>query len=186
MTDQPVAALRLLGAADGTARRADVSAAAAARAHEWIAWCLRLVQGVAPDQQTMLRRDGESLTLSQAIAVAREVAQGIVGAGRSDAIWQATEAPDPGAAPLPPPLAPRVPREPQVGIADDRPAGDALTRREREVLTLLCQRLTDPEIAERLFLSLRTVNNHVAHIFDKLGVQSRRDAAALAARHALV
>jgi DNA-binding CsgD family transcriptional regulator len=185
MTDQPEAALRLLGAADRTARRAEMSAAAAG-AHEPIAWCLRLVQAVAPDQQTMLRHDGESLTLSQVIAVAREVAQGIVGADRIDAIWQGTEAPDPGAAPLTPPLTPGVPREPQAGIAEDRPTGDALTRREREVLTLLCQRLTDPEIAQQLFLSLRTVNNHVAHIFDKLGVHSRRDAAALAARHDLV
>jgi non-specific serine/threonine protein kinase len=187
MTAQLVAALRLLGAADATARRADMSAAiAAARAQETIAWCLRLAQAVGPDQQALLRHDGASLSLAQGIALAREVAQGIVGADRSDAIWQATAAPDPGAAPLPPPLAPRGPREPPAGIAATRPAGEALTRREREVLTLLCQHLTDPEIAAQLFLSLRTVNNHVAHIFDKLGVHSRRDAAALAARHALV
>ena len=58
-----------------------------------------------------------------------------------------------------------------------------LTRREREVLALLCQRLTDPEIAEHLFISLRTANSHVANLLAKLGVHSRRDAAALAARH---
>ena len=46
-----------------------------------------------------------------------------------------------------------------------------LTRRERQILTLMAQRLTDPEISNQLFLSPRTVNNHVAHIFDKLGVQ---------------
>jgi non-specific serine/threonine protein kinase len=61
-----------------------------------------------------------------------------------------------------------------------------LTRREREILTLLCQRLTDPEIAERLFISPRTVSRHVANLFLKLDVSNRRDAAALAARHALV
>ena len=62
----------------------------------------------------------------------------------------------------------------------------ALTRREREVLALLCDRMTDPEIAERLYLSPRTASNHVASILSKLGVANRRDAAAVAARFALV
>jgi DNA-binding CsgD family transcriptional regulator len=60
-----------------------------------------------------------------------------------------------------------------------------LTRREREILALVCLRLTDPEIAERLFLSPRTVESHVAHIFNKLGADNRRDAAAIAARDGL-
>jgi DNA-binding CsgD family transcriptional regulator/tetratricopeptide (TPR) repeat protein len=64
--------------------------------------------------------------------------------------------------------------------------GSDLTRREQEVLRLLCDRLTDPEIAARLFLSPRTASNHVASILGKLGVANRRDAAALAARHNLV
>ena len=62
----------------------------------------------------------------------------------------------------------------------------ALTRREREVLALLCDRATDPEIAERLYLSPRTASNHVASILSKLGVANWRDAAAVAARFALV
>ena len=65
-------------------------------------------------------------------------------------------------------------------------SADGLTRREREILALLCQRLTDPEIAERLFLSPRTVEKHVGNIFGKLGVASRREAAALAVRSGLV
>ena len=42
---------------------------------------------------------------------------------------------------------------------------------------LLCQRLTDPEIAETLFLSPRTASNHVANILAKLGAPNRREAA---------
>ena len=61
-------------------------------------------------------------------------------------------------------------------------APHGLTAREREVLRLLAQRYTDPEIAATLFLSPRTVHRHVAHVFDKLGVSSRREAAAAAAR----
>ena len=60
------------------------------------------------------------------------------------------------------------------------------TRREREVLSLMCQRLTDREIADRLFLSPRTVETHVRNVISKLGVVNRREAAAVAARLALV
>jgi DNA-binding NarL/FixJ family response regulator len=61
----------------------------------------------------------------------------------------------------------------------------ALTRREREVLGLLCQRLTDPEIAQTLFISTSTASRHVTNIFHKLGVHNRREAAAVAIRHGL-
>ncbi len=57
-----------------------------------------------------------------------------------------------------------------------------LTRRERDVLTLLGQRLSDPEIAARLYIGTRTVESHVSRILGKLGVANRRDAAAVAAR----
>jgi non-specific serine/threonine protein kinase len=61
-----------------------------------------------------------------------------------------------------------------------------LTRRERDVLALLCQRLTDPEIAAQLFISPRTASSHVANVLGKLGMANRRDAAEFARSHGLV
>ena len=57
-----------------------------------------------------------------------------------------------------------------------------LTEREREVLQLLCSGLRNSEIAECLCRSVRTVDHHVAAAFAKLGVNSRVEAIAAAAR----
>ncbi len=51
-----------------------------------------------------------------------------------------------------------------------------LTEREREILGLMAQRLTNQEIAERLVLSSKTVRNHVSNIFTKLQVADRTQA----------
>ena len=62
------------------------------------------------------------------------------------------------------------------------PAADSfgLTRREREVLRLICQGNSDREIAEALFVSRATASKHVAAILAKLEAQSRTAAAARA------
>jgi len=52
-----------------------------------------------------------------------------------------------------------------------------LTRREREVLELVGQHLTNEQIADHLTLSVRTVHHHVSAVLAKLGVTSRREAA---------
>jgi DNA-binding CsgD family transcriptional regulator/tetratricopeptide (TPR) repeat protein len=61
-----------------------------------------------------------------------------------------------------------------------------LSRREREVLTLLVDGRSNGEIATELFISPKTASVHVTHILDKLGVSSRGAAAAVAIRAGLV
>jgi len=58
------------------------------------------------------------------------------------------------------------------------PAG--LTQRQVDVLALVAAGMTNTEVAERLVISVRTVDHHVSAILGKLGVQSRRAAAAAA------
>ena len=61
-----------------------------------------------------------------------------------------------------------------------------LTEREREVLQVLAEGLSDKEIAQRLHVSLQTVHTHMAHILSKLGVESRLRALVYAARYGAV
>ncbi|MCX7903859.1 MAG: response regulator transcription factor [Caloramator sp.] len=57
---------------------------------------------------------------------------------------------------------------------------DSLTKREREILYLISQGLSNKEIGERLFLSEKTVKNYTTNIFSKLDVRDRVQAAIIA------
>jgi two-component system nitrate/nitrite response regulator NarL len=70
-------------------------------------------------------------------------------------------------------------------LTDGRKA-HKLTRRELQVLSLLVDGLSQSEIAEKLFISPKTVGKHIEHILAKLGVHSRAQAVALAVRGGLI
>ena len=59
----------------------------------------------------------------------------------------------------------------------------ALTATERQIVALVAQGLTNPEIGRRLFISPRTVQSHLGHVFTKVGLTSRVELAAQAASH---
>jgi DNA-binding NarL/FixJ family response regulator len=61
-----------------------------------------------------------------------------------------------------------------------------LSEREVEVLRLLVRGLSNREMAATLFISPKTVDHHVQHIYDKIGVSTRVGATLFALRHGLV
>ena len=60
-----------------------------------------------------------------------------------------------------------------------------LTEREREVLGMIAQGLTNHEIAEQMVISEKTVKTHVSNLLDKLGLEDRTRAAIWALKHGL-
>ncbi|MBK0331615.1 response regulator transcription factor [Brachybacterium sp. MASK1Z-5] len=83
------------------------------------------------------------------------------------------------------PLDSRIAGRVVAGLPEARPTSvrerfPGLTAREAEVLELMADGATNPEIAQRLFLGVSTVKSHVNAIFAKLGVTERREAVAVA------
>jgi predicted ATPase/DNA-binding CsgD family transcriptional regulator len=81
------------------------------------------------------------------------------------------------------PTVPATARQPSASVP---PGAGGLSDRELEVLHLIAAGKSNPEIAETLVISLNTVYRHANHIFTKLGVQNRTEAAAYAHQHGLV
>jgi len=69
-----------------------------------------------------------------------------------------------------------------VAVQGRAAARSVLTRREQEVAALVARGLTNRQVAEQLLVAQRTIETHLEHIFAKLGVQTRAELAAWAAR----
>jgi DNA-binding CsgD family transcriptional regulator len=151
----------------------------------------------------LARAEGAGLSRSAALAEARSLLQDIAtGDAAEDGAVTASAAERPAArmphrtfrrepratAPGPVPVPTRAMLESSVDtVTPMTPMGHIdLTRREQEVLDLLCQRLSNPEIADRLYIGTRTVEFHVTNVIGKLGAENRREAAAIAVRLGLV
>jgi two-component system, NarL family, response regulator LiaR len=85
-----------------------------------------------------------------------------------------------------PALAPEVAEVLMQALTAPAPPGALLTEREREVLALIAEGLTNAEIADRLVLALSTVKTHVSSILTKLGASGRAEVVAIALRDHLI
>ena len=72
-----------------------------------------------------------------------------------------------------------------VSTRGERP-GDVLSDREKEILLLICRGMSNQEIADKLFISKRTVDKHRANILEKTGCKNTASLVVYAVRHGLV
>ena len=63
---------------------------------------------------------------------------------------------------------------------------EMISKREREVLQLVAEGLSTPEVADRLFISIKTVKNHLASIYEKLDAHDRTQAVLRAIRLGII
>ncbi len=84
---------------------------------------------------------------------------------------------------LPPALAARALSALARGQIQAQQSVESLTEREQEVLTLLAKGMTNKDIAQSLFLSVRTIEAHLRNVYSKLGVATRTEAVLWAVQH---
>ena len=119
---------------------------------------------------TTERADRPAFTAENAAAELRRlVSQGVLDARTANAVLVAAGHGEPAAP------ASKRPKHP-----------GGLSGREVEVLQLAARGLTTQAIADRLFISPKTADHHIQHIYDKIGVSTRAAAALWAMQHAVV
>lgn len=74
----------------------------------------------------------------------------------------------------------------RVEAGEEKERYDGLTQREKEVLTLIAQGLSNQEIADKLYISIKTVQTHRAHILEKLNLHDRTELVRYAIRKGLI
>jgi two-component system, NarL family, response regulator NreC len=137
------------------------------------------IQEASPKTQIVV------LTMQAETAFARQALQaGVVGyvlkEAADDELVKAVRSAAEGKTYLQPALGARLAAEPDAGPADD------LSGREIEVLRRIALGYTNAEIAEQLYLSIRTVESHRAHIQQKLGLSARSELVRYALDHDLL
>lgn len=99
-----------------------------------------------------------------------DLSRGLIAAGRGEIV-------------LPPALASQALTALVRGNLNKSEPVDSLTSREKEVLSLLAKGLTNKDIAQTLFLSVRTIEAHLRNIYGKLHVATRTEAVLWAVQH---
>lgn len=169
----------------------------------WIAWCLEGVAGVAAVQGQPARAArlfGAAQALRDETGSPRPpayrryyehnlaAAKDLLDEAAFAEAWEEGRAMTSGQAIEHALERPAVPEVPESAALEKIPSTDpaGLTDREVEVLRLVSQGLTDGQVAERLYISHRTVSNHLRSIYDKLDVPSRAAAAKEAVERGLI
>lgn len=169
-------ALRLLAAHGGSVVLLSMATAGS------LAICRRLLDSAAPARVIALGVSGAD---DEVVACAEAGVTGyVLRDDPYDALLAAIAAAARGEISCPPGVAAALMRRMgRRGRPPGPPAAERLTAREREILALIDEGLSNKEIARRLSIEIRTVKNHVHNLLEKLSVHRRGQAAALLRAH---